>query len=101
MELTLTITPDTAAAILEAMQPAALRFLEAVAKAAKEAWEWLKRGATKAAKIAARLCAGGLAVPWKICRKVCRALHRFRGKCRRVLQRVAARYWRRIRRPSC
>lgn len=54
MELTLTITPDTAAAILEALQPAALRFLEAVAKAAKEAWEWLKRGAAKAAKIAAR-----------------------------------------------
>ena len=54
MELTLTITPDTAAAILDAIQPAALRFLEAVAKAAVEAWEWLKRGAAKAAKIAAR-----------------------------------------------
>ena len=54
MELTLTITPDTAAAILEALQPAALRFLEAVAKTAKEAWEWFKRGAAKAAKIAAR-----------------------------------------------
>ena len=54
MELTLTITPDTAAAILEALQPAALRFLEAVAKAAKKAWEWLKQGAAKAAKIAAR-----------------------------------------------
>ena len=52
MELTLTITPDTAGAILNALQPAALRFLEAVAKAAKEAWEWLKRGAAKAAKLA-------------------------------------------------
>lgn len=53
MKPTLTITPDTATAILNAIQPAALRFLEAAAKAAKEAWEWLVRGAAKAAKLAA------------------------------------------------
>lgn len=40
MELTLTITPDTAAAILDAVQPAALRFLEVVTKEAKLAAHW-------------------------------------------------------------
>ena len=55
MELTLTITPDTAAAILNAVQPAALRFFEALVNAAREAWAGIKRAAKAAGKIMARL----------------------------------------------
>lgn len=55
MELTPTITPDTAAAILDAVQPAALRFFEALVNAAREAWAGLKRAAKAAGKIVARI----------------------------------------------
>ena len=55
MELTLTITPDTAAAILNAIEPAVLRFFQRVVEAAREAWAGLKRAAKAAGKIMARL----------------------------------------------
>ncbi len=40
MELNLTITPNTAAAILEALQPAVLRFFEALVNAARGGVGW-------------------------------------------------------------
>ena len=55
MELNLTITPDTAAAILEALQPAVLRFFEALVNAAREAWAGIKRSAKAAGRIVARI----------------------------------------------
>ena len=55
MELTLTITPDTAAAILDTIQPALLRFLQRVVEAAREAWAGLKKAAREAGRIMARL----------------------------------------------
>ena len=55
MELTLTITPDTAAAILNAIEPAVLRFFQRVVEAAREAWAGLKRAAKAAGKIMAQL----------------------------------------------
>lgn len=55
MELTLTITPDTAAAILNAIEPAVLRFFQRVVEAAREAWAGPKRAAKAAGKIMARL----------------------------------------------
>ena len=55
MELTLTITPDTATAILNALQPAALRFFEALVNAAREAWAQLKKAAKEAGRIMARI----------------------------------------------
>ena len=55
MELTFTITPDTAVAILNAIQLAALRFFEALVNAAREAWAEIKRTARAAGKIMARL----------------------------------------------
>ena len=53
MELNLTITPNTAAAILEALQPAVLRFFEALVNAAREAWAGIKRSAKAAGRIVA------------------------------------------------
>ena len=55
MELTLTITPDTAAAILNTVQPAALRFFQSVVEAVREAWQGVKKAAKAAGKIMARL----------------------------------------------
>lgn len=55
MELTLTITPDTAGAILNALQPAVLRFWEALADAVREAWHGVKKAAKAAGKIMARI----------------------------------------------
>lgn len=55
MELTLTITPDTAAAILEAVQPAVLRFWEALADAARQAWAEITRMVKAAGKYVARI----------------------------------------------
>lgn len=55
MELTITITPDTAVAILNAIEPAVLRFFQRVVEAAREAWAGLKRAAKAAGKIMARL----------------------------------------------
>ena len=55
MELTLTITPDTAAAILNAIQPAVLRFFQSVVEAVREAWQGVKKAAKAAGKIMARL----------------------------------------------
>lgn len=55
MELTLTITPDTSAAILVAIQPSLLRFLQRVVETAREAWTELKKAAREAGRIMARL----------------------------------------------
>jgi len=55
MELTLTITPDTAGAILNALQPAVLRFWEALADAARKAWAEITRTVKAAGKYMARL----------------------------------------------
>ena len=55
MELTLTITPNTAAAILEALQPATLRFFEALGNAAREMWAGIERAAKAAGRIVARI----------------------------------------------
>ena len=55
MELTLTITPDTATAILNALQPAVLRFFEVLVNTAREAWARLKRAAKEAGRIMARI----------------------------------------------
>nr|WP_300821617.1 hypothetical protein [uncultured Acetatifactor sp.] len=55
MELNLTITPNTAAAILEDLQPAVLRFFEALVNAAREAWAGIKRSAKAAGRIVARI----------------------------------------------
>lgn len=55
MELTLTITPDTAVSILNAIQPAALRFFQSVVEAMREAWQGVKKAAKAAGKIMARL----------------------------------------------
>ena len=55
MDLTLTITPDMAAAILEALQPAVLRFFEALVNAAREAWAEIKKVAKAAGRFMARI----------------------------------------------
>lgn len=55
MELTLTITPDTAAAILNAIQPAVLRFWEALADVARKAWAEITRTVKAAGKYMARI----------------------------------------------
>lgn len=55
MELTLTITPDTAVAILNVLQPAVLRFWEALANAARKAWAEIKRTVKAAGKCMARI----------------------------------------------
>lgn len=55
MELTLTITPDTAAAILNTIQPAVLRFWEALADAARKAWAEITRTVKAASKCMARI----------------------------------------------
>lgn len=54
-ELTLTFTPETAAAILEAVQPAVLRFWEALADAARQAWAEITRMVKAAGKYVARI----------------------------------------------
>lgn len=51
----LTITPDTAVSILDALRPAVLQFVERVTELARRAWEFLAEAARKARKFMAQL----------------------------------------------
>ncbi|WP_455619605.1 hypothetical protein [Eisenbergiella sp.] len=55
MEMTLTITPDTAASILDSIRPDVLQFVERVTAMARRAWEFLAEAARKAHKFMAQL----------------------------------------------
>lgn len=55
MDLTLTITPDTAAAVINIVQQSLLHFFESIVKTAREAWAQLKKAVKEVSKCIGRI----------------------------------------------
>ncbi len=55
MDLTLTITPDTAAVIINVVQQSLLHFFESIVKTAREAWAQLKKAVKEVSRCIARI----------------------------------------------